>query len=48
MLFSVYSKYSQMSDIEYHPLGNSNSLFCVGAKMLNLTFLSDVFIFFHV
>ena len=37
-----------MSDIEYDPSGNSNSLFYVGAEILNLLFLYDFFISFHV
>ena len=32
-----------MSDTEYDPLGNSNSLFHAGADILNLVFLYDFF-----
>ena len=37
-----------MSDIEYDPSGSSNSSFHVGADILNLLFLYDFYIFFHV
>ena len=37
-----------MSDVEYDPSGNSNSTFHVVADILNLLFLYDFFIFFHV
>ena len=37
-----------MSDIEYDPLGNSNSSLHVGAGILNLLLLYELFMFFHV
>ena len=37
-----------MSDTEYDTSDNSNLLFHVGADILNLLFLYDFFIFFHV
>ena len=37
-----------MSDIEYDQSGNSSSSFHVGAGILNLLFLHDFFIFYHV
>ena len=36
-----------MSDVEYHPSGNSDSSFQVGADILNLL-LYEFFMFFHV
>ena len=50
-LFHVFDdilKISWISDTQYHPLCNSNFLFHVGADNLNLLFLYDLFIFFHV
>ena len=32
-----------MSDIEYYSSGNSNSSFYVGAHILNILFLHDIF-----
>ena len=46
--FNIYGKYSWISDIEYDPSDNSNSSFYVGAVILNLFFLYDCFISFHV
>ena len=37
-----------MSGTEYDPSGNSNSSFHVGADILNLLFLYEPFMFFHV
>ena len=37
-----------MSDTEYCPSDNSNSAFHVGTYILNLLFLYDFFILFHV
>ena len=37
-----------MSDIEYDPSGSSNSSLHVGADILNLLFLYELFMFFHV
>ena len=37
-----------MSDIKYDPSGNSNSSFPIGADILNLLVLLELFIFFHV
>ena len=37
-----------MPDIEYDPLGNSNSSFYVGADVFNLLFLYNFFVFFYV
>ena len=37
-----------MSDAEYGPPGNSSFPFFVGGEMLNLLFLYNFFIFFHV
>ena len=37
-----------MSDIEYDPFGNSNLSFDVGADILNLLSLYELFMFFHV
>ena len=37
-----------MSDIEYDPSGNSNSSLRVGADILNLLLLYELFRFFHV
>ena len=36
------------NDIEYDPSGNSNSSFHFRADILNLLFLYDFLIFFHV
>ena len=36
------------NNLEYDPPGNSNTPFHVGADILNLLFLYDFFIFFHV
>ena len=41
-------KYSWISDIEYDPWGNSNFLLDVGADILNVLFLYEIVIFFHV
>ena len=46
--FNIYSKKSWISDIEVDPSGNSNSAFHVGADVLNLLFLYDFYVFFHV
>ena len=37
-----------MSDTEYEPTDNSNSSFHVGADILNLLLLYELFMFFHV
>ena len=42
--FKIYSKQSLISD----PSGNSNSSFHVGVDIVNLLFLYDFFIFFHL
>ena len=50
-LFHVFDdilKISWISDTQYHPSCNSKFLFHVGADNLNLLFLYDLFIFFHV
>ena len=44
----MYSKKSGTSDTDYDSSGNSNSSFHVGPGILNLLFLYDFFIFFHV
>ena len=44
----VYSKSLLISNTEYDPSRNSSSSFDVGADILNLLFLYDSFIFFHV
>ena len=38
MFFNVYSKYSEISGIEFDLSGSSNSSFHVGAEILNLLF----------
>ena len=50
-LFHVFDdilKISWISDTQYHPSCNSKFLFHVGADNLNLLFLYDLFIFFHI
>ena len=37
-----------MPEMEYDPLGKSNSSFRVGDEILNLLFLYEDLIFFHV
>ena len=37
-----------MFDIKYDPSGNSKSSFHVGADILNLLLLYELFMFFHV
>ena len=44
----VFSKYCGIPDTEFDPSGNSNFSFHVGVGLLNLLFLYDFFIFFHV
>ena len=46
VLFLVHIQHNL--DIEYDALANSNSSFHVGAGILNLLFLYDFFIFFHL
>ena len=44
----TYSKQSWIPDTEYDPSDNSNLFFYVEVHVLNLLFLYDFFIFFHV
>ena len=46
--FKIYRYLFRISDTEYNPSGNSNFLFHVGADILNLLLLYELFIFFNV
>ena len=48
MFFNHTLKKSWISDTEYDPSGNSNSLFHVGADILNIVFVWRFYIFLWI